>query len=151
MGFKYDPNTYNLSFEEGHPLHGLHVKVRSIGLGKFSNLTSLAVAAQGLTLDDVSESKALEAMETAMKAVEGMLELFASALVSWDLEDMEGTPIPATLEGLQGLDSEFVMQIITEWQTVIGGVSPSLGKGSASGGTSEAPVPSIQMPEMVAL
>jgi hypothetical protein len=149
MGFKYDPNTYNLSFEEGHFLHGLNVKVRSVGLGKFTKISTLAMAASAVGRADLSEEEALKASVEALEAVEGLFDLFSSCLVSWDLEDAEGKPIPATKEGLHELDLEFVMALITEWQTVIGGVSQSLGKGSVSGGTS--PVPPIQMPEMVAL
>lgn len=142
MGFKYDPNTYSLSFEEGHALHGLHVKVRSVPLGEFSKITSLALHAE-------SAIKSGKPDADALKAIDGMFEAFAKSLVSWDLEDADDRPIPATLEGLQGLDFEFVMMLVQEWMTVIGGVSDSLGKGSVSGATS--PVPPIQMPEMVAL
>jgi hypothetical protein len=138
MGFKYERNTYNLKFAPEHALNGLTVKVRSVPLGQFSKLTSMAMHAESAMKTGIPDAEALQ-------AVDGMFEAFAGCLVSWDLEDEEGRPIPATLEGLQDLDFEFVMMLVQEWMTAIAGVSEDLGKGSASGAT----FPEVPMPMAV--
>lgn len=145
MAFKYESNTYTLRFDEGHRFHGLTMKVKSVPLGDFTKIVAMASKAE-------EAAKAQDGGQNAspddLAAMDGMFDALGRALVMWDLEDEDGL-IPATREGLDRLDFEFVMALVMEWLTGIGGVSQKLGKDFVSGGTS--PVPPIPMPLMEAL
>lgn len=121
MGFKRKPKTYNLSFAEGHDLHGLEVKMLSLTVADFVRMAS----------KDDDESAARE-----------NFNLFARSLVAWNLEDEDGKPVPTTLEGVESQDFEFILSLSAEWMSAISGVSAPLDGGSNSGGTSlEASIP----------
>lgn len=145
MAYKYEPNTYTMTFDEKHRFHGLTMKVRSVKLGDFTKVIAMAGMAEKAM--DESASDALKA--EALEAMDSLFNAFSKALVSWDMEDEDGTPIPASREGLDMLDFEFVLPLVQEWMQAIGGVSQELGKGFSSGGTS--PAPAIPLPEMAAL
>ena len=63
-----------------------------------------------------------------------VLDSFADALVSWNLEDENGQPLPATLETLETYpDVDFMNLIMDTWMTAVAGVDEELGKDSSSG------------------
>jgi hypothetical protein len=62
-----------------------------------------------------------------------MFGIFADALVSWNVEDDGGNPVPTTVEGITSQDSAFIMAIINTWAEVLSGVSTPLGKPSPNG------------------
>jgi hypothetical protein len=78
-----------------------------------------------------------------LKAVGDLFETFATALVSWNLEDEDGTPVSADLEGIQSQDMEFILAVVRAWLEAVSSVNAPLGEGSTGGGTSQ--VPSIPM------
>lgn len=129
-GFVYEPNTYTLQFGPKDQLHGLEVVVQSVPLGKFLKITQLAGDA-----GSTDPGKALG-------AVAELFDTLGSALVSWNLTDRQGTPVPCTVEALQDQPTELGMRLVQEWMQAIGGVSPELGKGSDSGVT----YPAVPMP-----
>jgi hypothetical protein len=49
---------------------------------------------------------------------------FAYALESWNVEDDDGHPVPADMDGLMSQDPRFVTAVITAWTEAIYGVSP---------------------------
>jgi hypothetical protein len=49
------------------------------------------------------------------------LEAFGDALVSWNLEDEDGTPVPCTREGLFSIDNDLALALATEWIERLGG------------------------------
>jgi hypothetical protein len=127
MGFTVKRKIYKLIFEDDD-LAGLEILARSVSLGQM-----LAISGEGR----VGKVDTEDAEQT-----QGMFEMFAGALVQWNLEEEDGTPIPVTMEGLQGLDTEFVTAIIEAWTSAIAGVTAPLAKQSTSGGTSqEASIP----------
>ncbi|OYP14080.1 hypothetical protein CFC35_05810 [Streptomyces sp. FBKL.4005] len=75
------------------------------------------------------------------------LEEFADALVSWNLEREDGTPIPCTRQALFGeVDNDLALALATEWIERLGGKVDSadpLPSSSPSGEPS--PVASIPM------
>jgi hypothetical protein len=128
MGFRLQQKIYNLVFE--NELAGLNIQATGLPVGAYLKL-SMAFGKD----NDVS----LEAAEEAFK-------IFASCVLSWNLEDDQGNPIPPTVEGLTAIDITTAMNIIAAWVNAVVGVSPELGKGSPSGAT----FPEGQLPVEVA-
>jgi hypothetical protein len=52
--------------------------------------------------------------KTELKA---MFERFAEALLSWNLEDDNGVPVPATVDGIKSQDVDLILAIIAAWQS----------------------------------
>lgn len=91
---------YRLVFADAE-LAGLEVDCQPAPLGVVQDFTKLA---------EFVGTPAQELAATTM-----VLETFARSLVAWNLEDEDGTPVPATIEGLLTQDTPFVMQIIEAW------------------------------------
>ena len=111
MGFRHQPRTYLLTFEDP-ALEGLEVRARSLSIGE-------------------------------LQSDEPVVESFAHALVSWNLEDEDGNPLPATLETLRTYpDIGFINGLTKAWIDAVTGVDDELGKDSTSGETfPEASIP----------
>ena len=92
MGFVYGGSTYVIKFEEGHDLHGLEVRLRSLSVGEFLKLTSP---------DEDRDS------------VDATFRLLAEHLVSWNLELPETGEVPNTYDGIRQLPVELAMQIVS--------------------------------------
>lgn len=121
MAFKVGQKVYRLVFEDGD-LAGLEVRTRSLPLGALLDLTKLAAFAgkPQLAAEDMAEA-------------EKLFEMFADALLSWNVEDDGDTPVPATLEGLRRLDFGTVIKLITEWIEAVAGVPAPLPQTSSDG------------------
>ncbi len=112
MGYRKVPNILTLA--EIKDYDGLIVRMKSISYGKVRRLMSLGDDDEG---------------------AEEMAAAFAEHLVSWNLEDENDEPVPATAEGVDAQDFEFVMDIIETWLDQVTGPSEKLGKGSENGVT----------------
>ncbi|HZN70561.1 MAG TPA: hypothetical protein VFC00_02590 [Micromonosporaceae bacterium] len=106
MGFVND-RTYKLVFADPE-FAGLEVRARSISIRKMLEIAKF-------DRNDLDEGQ-----------VELLLATFAKALVSWNLEEPEGEPVPATLDGLYAQDIGFVMQIIFAWMEAVAAVPTPL-------------------------
>ena len=128
MAFTVVRKVYKLVFQ-GTELDGLEVTARSLTTGQHLELESArTVRAEGGTGSD--------------NATRQMLVLLASALVSWNAEDEEGAPIPATMEGIEAQDLDFNLAIIAAWNNAMVGVSDPLPQTSSDGQPSlEASIP----------
>lgn len=115
MGFKVNRTVYNLAFGEGTALDGATVSARAVSTGAFLDVAGLAA----------------EAEENPAAATK-LFEQFADALVAWDLEEEDGTPIPADLDGLRSLEFGTSIAIIKAWMSAMGDVSGPLGQPSTS-------------------
>jgi hypothetical protein len=90
-------------------LEGLVVTVRRASQSALRASAELVELSDG---PDITESDA--------RAILGLFDRFARALVSWNVEDPEtGDPIPATAEGIADLDDDFVLKIIMGWLTTV--------------------------------
>lgn len=118
MGYRKVPTIYELVFEDGD-LQGLVVRMKSIKLGRVRRLVQVT---EGADDDQVLDN-----------GLEEMLGLFADGLVSWNLEEEDGTPVPATLEGIEDQEAGLVLTILRRWLNAMTGVSHDLGKDSTSG------------------
>ncbi|MFC5834659.1 hypothetical protein [Nonomuraea insulae] len=115
MGYKRPARVYKLVFNEDDDMAGLEVKARSMSTGGLLDMAPL--------LDlQLSASPTAEEMESIAE----LLERFAGVLVSWNLEDDDDEPVPATLEGLLDQDIDFVLRIILAWADAISGVPAPL-------------------------
>ncbi len=103
MGFYPEPTQYHLKFE--NDLKGLEVTMRSVSVRDFSEMLRMAVSSV--------------ANEEVVKSNERMLDLFAKALVDWNLEDKDGKPIPATRKGADTQEMRLITQIINAWQNAL--------------------------------
>jgi hypothetical protein len=120
-GYKPKFKTYKLFFADPE-MDGLEVTARSIPVGPLLELS-------------VTDPE-----QDPYKSVRH----FADALVDWNIEDDDGNPVPANLEGLATLEIDFVLEVVRAWTQALTAVRPPLPEGSPSGGTS-APEVSIPM------
>jgi len=128
MGFKRQTTVYDLHFEDPR-FEGLEVQAKSLPTGKLMKLMRLSTQIGGKGVDDLA-------------SVDELFGGFAAALVSWNLEEEDGTPIPATLDAINDQDFDFVMAVIMAWMEAVAGVPSDLGKDSTSGDPSlEASLP----------
>lgn len=125
MGFVPKKKTYVLDFA-GTAEDGLLVTVRGLSTGEYLDAIEL-------------ERTSNEDEESADK----LILLFADKLVSWNIEDEAGTPVPADLGGVRQQDLDFNLTIINAWTTAMAGVPAPLEQSSPAGEPS--PVESIPM------
>ena len=88
MGYKSKRNIYLIKFPEDHPAHGLEVKASGASIDALLRLNTAynAVLADG--------SDALTPQKAA--AIDQLMEIFGRAVISWNVEDENDQPIPAT-------------------------------------------------------
>jgi hypothetical protein len=130
MGYRPKRKIYTLEFEDPD-LDGLIVKVRGLNTGQI------------LDIDTAREDGGDE-------AIRGLLELLATQIVEWNVEDEEGQPVPATLDGIRAQELAFNMAIIDAWQNAVTGVPAPLEQPSTDGEQSmEASIPmeTLQLPQ----
>lgn len=102
MGFKASVRAVTIQFAEGHEYHGAEARVRGMAIGEYMAATGL----DGGDGDDAASS----------------MKRFAERLISWNLEDDEGTPIPATEDGLQHVDQALARALQNAYVATIIGV-----------------------------
>jgi hypothetical protein len=129
-GFRGGRRIYKLRFEQPE-MFGLVVRAHSIPVARVLELARAGVL--GEQMEITPENLAL---------VQDLFATFGDALVEWNLEEDDGTPVPATAEGVLSQDMDFVMLVVQAWLTGIMGVSAPLGGGSTSG----APFPEASIP-----
>jgi hypothetical protein len=122
MGYIRERKVYRLRFEDPE-MEGLVVQARSAPVGQFIGLAKLANPGTTVRPED-------------MEQVDELFRSFAGCLVDWNLEDEQGTPVPATLEGLYTQEIDFILQIIFAWIEAVAGVAGPLGQPSSDGGRS---------------
>ena len=128
MGFKARKKLYRLTFADDTDLFGLEVVMSSVSMGTLLTLQEMSDRA-----DEVAKDK------TQFRDV---IEIFAGAMLSWNLEDDFDEPVPVTVDGILTQDPDFIMAIITAWTKAIAGVADPLGDSSTSG----APSPEASLP-----
>jgi hypothetical protein len=126
MGYKRKPKTFLLEFED-EEYKGLEIEMKGLPVAGF--LTMM---------------KVMETEEKNQSVLATMFRLFATGLVSWNMEDEEGNPLPANYDSVQTLDTDFVTQTVAAWMEGMSGVSKDLGKDSPSGVKSPVPLPTME-------
>jgi len=120
MGFRPQKTIYNLHFEDA-ALADLELKVTSCTVNQFNEIMGGATAV------------GQEAIDGANK----LLALFAEHIVSWNLENDDGSPMPITAETLGDLEQPLVIRLIAAWQAAMVTVPNPSRPGSSSGAGSE--------------
>jgi hypothetical protein len=119
VGYQRTRKVYRLEFEDGE-FEGLEVKMGSLNTREFLDIVALADSVQG--------------KNPPGDAVRSLFESTAAHLISWNVEDDIGEPVPATVDGLFSQDLDLVMAVILAWQKAVGGVSGPLPQSSNGGG-----------------
>jgi hypothetical protein len=101
MGFRYEPRQYKLVFEDSE-LSGLEVITNSVTLAEYN----------------------------AVRDDESLGKLFSKKLISWNLEDKDGS-VPATYEGLEKQEISLVKELLARWFAELTGVSDPLARNSS--------------------
>lgn len=113
MGYRKVPTIYTLKLEK-YP--GLEVRMKGLKVGEMRKLVRV--------LDNDDETTA---------ALDAMFALVGKGLVSWNLEDEQGKPVPATMEEIEELEYPVINAILNVWLETVTGVDDELGKDSSSG------------------
>lgn len=118
MGFR-EPSTIPLTFEPGDELHGLEVRMHGMSIADW-------FSAAGLDGGDGDDAAAT-------------MKRFYTALVSWNLEDENGQPVPVA--DAPNRDSRLIRRLNNVWIEALQGVHKAdpLPETSPSGETSPAP------------
>lgn len=124
MGFRPEPTIYNLAFE-GTSLDGLHVRASCCSVAEYNEMLKAVVVGGGQIDEHTLESN------------NRVLELFINHLVSWDLEDLAGQPVPTNRDGVYGQERPIIAQLITAWQIAMVSLPNPLRNDSPNGETSE--------------
>lgn len=116
MGYRKQEKHYKLVFEDDE-YEGLEVTAKSLSVGDFMRMTNLAGKNNNPDPQDI----------------EAMFSTLAKSLVSWNLEDEQGNPVPADINGVKSQDFDFIMTVIGAWMEGIASVDPKAKKRSAPG------------------
>lgn len=122
MGFTPKRTQYRLKFDKTTDLDGLEITTRSVSVGQLMDLQRFGSELAGAEDDDF-----------APEAIEKMVDLLASGIVEWNVEDEEGRPVEPTTANLLAQDLPFIYAVLTAWSQAMSGISESLGKDSTSG------------------
>ena len=130
MGYVRKRKVFVLTFEDPE-YAGLEVRATSTSLGNLLGMVDLTqISTRGFRPEDIT-------------SINDLFELFSNCLVSWNLEQEDGTPVPCTLAGLRDQDMDFALELIMAWMDgVVSTPAPLPGK-SNSGELLE--VPSLTM------
>ncbi len=129
MSFKAKKKLYLLRFTEDTDMDGLEVTMSSVSMGVLLQLEEMSTRADEVVKD--------------MSQFRTAIEIFAGAMLAWNLVDDFEVPVPVTVDGVLMQDPDFIMGIITAWTKAISGVADPLDGRSTSG--EQSPAASIPM------
>jgi hypothetical protein len=102
MGYKARLKTYLVKFDEGHEYHGAEARLRGMTYGEWEQAT-------GLDGGDGDSGGGAP------------VQRFVDHLISWNLEDDKGQPLPISMDAVKSLDHDLVAALNNAWiQTLIG-------------------------------
>jgi hypothetical protein len=127
-GYKRARRTYIMEFTDPE-YEGLEITVRSIPIRNLQHLMSLDPESTDL--------------KVRSESIDQMTRAFAEALVSWNMTDENGEPLPTTLEYIESEDVDFIMSCIAQWMNAISRVDDSspLDESSEPGQTAQGVAP----------
>ena len=113
--YKRRRKIYKLDFS-GTEYEGLEVRVRGLTTGEYLQIIQLS-----------------SSTDEGDKETEGMLRMFSTHLVSWNLTDENDEPVPGTYEGVVANDFVMNMAIISAWTEALASVPEKTEKKSSAG------------------
>lgn len=75
----------------------------------------LVVRMRSLSIGELLDFDRLQSGDGDISEVLGLLDLAASKIISWNLVNEDGTPVPTTTEALRAEDPDFIMLLIRTW------------------------------------
>lgn len=120
MGYKRPTTVYLLKFADRD---GLEVRACSVPVGRIMVLQEQA-------------TKLKDGDATAFDEARELFAAFADSLRSWNLEEDDGAPVPATLPGVMSLEFGFAAEILLAWFEAIASVPGPLDRRSTGGSPS---------------
>lgn len=122
MGYKR--KLYRFTFAGNPDLEGLEIVARPVSVDQILSISE--------DLDSMAAGTADK--ETVLK----MANLFVESMVSWTVEEDDGTPapLPQTGKDFMAEDASLALAVMTEWQQRIFRVAPPLPDSSSDGATS---------------
>lgn len=151
MGFRPEPTQYKLKFNDDTMLAGLEVVMGSVSVAEYSKLTDIFVGTDFQVEDKRAEAvKHIENKETekaqaivhqlfdeSVEKNDWLIKLFTDRLISWNLEDEKGKPVPTTEKGVRSQERVWISRIINQWYKALAVISPPLSEPSTNGSQSE--------------
>lgn len=123
------PRTLKLTWADGE-FEGLEIRAKRVGLETFLDLAPL-IDGKYDVFDPDSRTELRE-----------MFTQFSTVLLSWNLEDEDGVPVPCTTDEYMRQDPMFVREVLDQWAQAISGVAAPLDQPSPAGG----PFPEASLP-----
>lgn len=129
MPYQRGSRTFRIIFDPASSpttsLPGLEVIAKPMRFGKIYELAELDGVAGASSLTPSEEDKAV-----MNKGIDRLLE----SLVSWDMTDEDGQPVPLDRAGLDTLDIDQILELIDAWSDIImGNLSRGKAKSSIGG------------------
>ncbi|MFD3802649.1 hypothetical protein ACFWTC_03250 [Streptomyces sp. NPDC058619] len=97
MGYRHKIPRIHLDFEEGHDYHGCEAVLRRLTLGEWLEITGMGAGTP------------------EVRHVGDQLRKMADKLISWNLEEEDGTPVPTTQEAVLAQDQALMLAILNGW------------------------------------
>ncbi|WP_097865958.1 hypothetical protein [Streptomyces sp. rh34] len=130
-GYRHKAKKITVKFEEPHEYAGFEAVLRGKTLGEFLNLQGIG---------EVDKSSLFE-----------QLREMSQSLLSWNLEDETGAPVPVTPAAVFEQDQDLMLALATAWMNGLAGVSAPLEPSSTDGQPSlEASLPMEPLSESLA-
>jgi hypothetical protein len=102
MGYKAKLKTYLVRFDEGHEFHGAEARLSGMTYGEWE-------VAAGLDGGDGDTNGAAS------------VRRFVDHLISWNIEEEDGKPLPTTMDAVKTIDHDLVTALNNAWiRTLIG-------------------------------
>jgi hypothetical protein len=117
MGYCPEPTTYRLEFE-GADMDGLQVKMGSLTVGEYGKMVRMMTVTKRDEAGDANDE---------------IVRMFSASLISWNVEDKSGQPVPTTLAGVETQEQRFILRLFTAWHKAMEEVGDDLEKDSPSG------------------
>lgn len=119
MGFQIPE--YRLVWPATSRWHGLEVVLKDLSFEELETISSVRLA------DDTTDE--------GRKRTKEVLDILQSSLLSWNLDDRKGNPVPITEFHKQGIP--LLQAIVMAWVSAVGEVSAPLEPNSSDGKASE--------------
>lgn len=113
MGYRHKRKRIEVRFEDDHPNAGFEAVLRGTTLGGYLALRGIG---------EVDESD-----------IADQLRRMSESLISWNLEEEDGTPVPITPESMYVQDKDLMLALANAWMDGLAGISAPLEQSSTGG------------------
>lgn len=126
---RYKPKLIRITFEEGHKLEDLEVRMRPASVDDLLDLMKVADLAK-----DVADGSAVVLTDEHKQAVTAMVAKVADLVVWWNADDIvTGEPVAPDEAGMRAQDFSMVFAIFEAFFDQVAAVAPPLPHGSPNG------------------